>query len=225
MQRPDSRSPEERREARAAFEVAMRQAVMEFDAADGDSNAELDFREFSRMIREREIGIHSEKALKERFDSIDADCSGAIDVGEFITFALRDAFVRSAPNLKEIFAEWDADGNGIIDRDEFKAVVRHFGFQADDKLIDNVFDLFDSNKQGRLELKDLSTRLQREVKARKRPMHRLRCMEWRDNAHVQVVTLDTVKVDPKAPMAEQIKLALRSQMARVIDLFRSWDAE
>ena len=135
-ERKDTRSPEERLEARKAFEVAMRQAAMEYDATDDDRNRELDFREFSRMIREREMGVHSEVALQERFKELDADGSGTIDMGEYISFALRDAFVRSASNLNDLFAEWDADGNGRVDKEEFRAVVRRFGFKANNEVRD-----------------------------------------------------------------------------------------
>ena len=91
----DFRSRAERDEARKRFEVAMRQAVMEFDSLLQTGVKELDFREFSRLIREREVGVHSEYALRKRFDALDADSSGTVDMGEFITFSLRDAFVRS----------------------------------------------------------------------------------------------------------------------------------
>ena len=53
----DLRSADERADARKRFEISMRQAVMEFDALDADESTELDFREFSRLIREREIGV------------------------------------------------------------------------------------------------------------------------------------------------------------------------
>ena len=163
----------------------MRQAVMEFDALDTNGrdtdsgergDGELDFYEFSRLIREREMGIHSEKALRERFNILDADHSGAVDLTEFIIFALRDAFVRSAANLEDLFNEWDEDGNGVVDPDEFRNVVRLYGFTADNSIIDDVFANLDYRKQGVLEMRDLAERLQQEVKERSRPLHPLRCL-------------------------------------------------
>lgn len=64
---PDLRTEPERLAAKKDFETQMRQAVMEFDALDtggndavtGGGDMQLDFYEFSRLIREREIGIHS----------------------------------------------------------------------------------------------------------------------------------------------------------------------
>ena len=212
----------------------MRQAVMEFDALDTNGrdtdsgergDGELDFYEFSRLIREREMGIHSEKALRERFNILDADHSGAVDLTEFIIFALRDAFVRSAANLEDLFNEWDEDGNGVVDPDEFRNVVRLYGFTADNSIIDDVFANLDYRKQGVLEMRDLAERLQQEVKERSRPLHPLRCLAWRDQAQLDVVDSSQVKLDEKAPIGEQIMTVLRAQSARVMDLFRSWDTD
>ena len=49
---------------RAAFDVSMRQSVMEYDAADLDRDRRLGFREFSRLVREREMAINTEEALR-----------------------------------------------------------------------------------------------------------------------------------------------------------------
>lgn len=227
----DLRTHDERLAARKAFELSMRQAVMEFDAMDiggGENNKcddELDFHEFSRLIREREIGVHSEQALRERMASLDQDGSGTIDKAEFITFALRDAFVRSAANLNDLFSEWDNDGNGMVDRDEFREVVRHYGFRASDAIIDSVFSNLDSMNRGQLELHDLSMRLQQEVRDRLKPMHRLRCLEWREGAHVELKTINSMRVDHRRPIGDQIMTVLQAQNARVMELFRSWDTD
>lgn len=74
MKRPpavDTRTPAERKAARVAFEIAMRQASIEYTTYSGDGAGpkELDFDEFSTMIRDREIGIHSERRLLERFSA------------------------------------------------------------------------------------------------------------------------------------------------------------
>ena len=117
---PAPPSPPEPRdeEAAAAFEICMRQAAMEFDALDNNNDGELDFAEFSQMIRDREVGVHSERALQQRFDALDLDGGGTIDATEYIRFAVRDSFLRSAASLRDIFKDWDEDGNGFIDRNE-----------------------------------------------------------------------------------------------------------
>ena len=77
-EKPDLRTQEERDASINYFQVMMRQAAMECDAFDTDMNTQLDFDEFSTLIRDREIGVHSEVALQERFDAIDADGRGYV---------------------------------------------------------------------------------------------------------------------------------------------------
>jgi len=234
--KPKGNTPEERAAREAAhrnFELSMRQAVMEYDSLDGNGDKILDFREFSQLIREREMGVHTEEVLLERFNEIDADGSGSIDVTEFIGAALKDAFSRSAADLDDIFSAWDADGSGEIDPSEFREVVRHFGFQANDQLIDDVFSTLDYSKTGTLDLRDLKVRLELEAARRNRPMQKLRRIQDREEGRDAVVSLagqKFEKIDLTWSIAEQaaarrarIMNALKAQSARVMDLFRAWD--
>ena len=95
--------------SRKAFDVGVRQAVMEFDAMDLDRNATLGFDEFCTMVRNREMGVHSESALRQRFDAIDADGSGTLEMPEFIKYALREALSRSAAAVADLLASWDTE--------------------------------------------------------------------------------------------------------------------
>ena len=112
--------------------------------------------------------LRAEDALHERFELLDQDGSGEIDLAgeqtftcgskmmqirsslvitrdlrsdstsplrvaplsEWISWALQDAFERSAPNLIDIFEEWDVDGNANIDREEFREAVRSCAFSC-----------------------------------------------------------------------------------------------
>ena len=78
------------------LEANLRQAAMEWDALDADRSRTLDFAEFSALVREREVGIHSETALEARYAHIDVDGSGTITVGEYIVHSIREALARSA---------------------------------------------------------------------------------------------------------------------------------
>lgn len=62
----------------------MRHFVMELDNIDKNGDGVLDFDEFCNLVREREIGIHRPDDLRKRFDALDVDGSGTIDVGEFV---------------------------------------------------------------------------------------------------------------------------------------------
>lgn len=93
-----------------SFEVGMRQAAMEFDALDADSSRTLDFDEFAGLIREREVGIHSEASLRRRFSDADPHNTGCITVGGYIVHAIREAMRRSSANVADLLMAWDADG-------------------------------------------------------------------------------------------------------------------
>ena len=78
------------------FEVGMKQNAMERDAADEDQDGKLSFPEFCALVRNREEGDHTDEALKKRFDELDGDGSGQVDMAEYLAFSLRDALARSS---------------------------------------------------------------------------------------------------------------------------------
>ena len=163
VQLPSAKTEDEdkliRAQRRWEFETAVRQLVMEFDAADLDRNRSLSFREFSEFIRTREMGVHSENSLRARFNELDVDGSGTLEMHKFIRFALRDALSRCAALVTDLLAEWDVDGDGVINVDEFRKAVRQFGFEAKNDEIDAVFRDFDTDGDGTLSLEELSTQL------------------------------------------------------------------
>ena len=222
-----------RKAASKEFALAMRQAVMEFDSLDSNRDKQLDFREFSRMIREREIGVHSEEALMERFKEIDIDGGGTIDKFEFIVAAIKDSFTRSAADIEELFLEWDEDGGGFVDKAEFRKLIRHYGFEANDDIIDRVFDAFDIDLLGELDLRDLRVRLEFESMRRNRPLQRLRAIYDRqesknafvkiDLSHLQKIDLNWGIPEQQKARCDRIRESLRLQSARVMDIFRTWD--
>jgi len=221
----DLRTKEEREAARKEFGAAMRQAVMEYDSAAQSGKSELNFREFSKMVRERELGVHSEVALRERFTDIDKDGSGTIDMGEFVRFAVRDALLRSTANLADIFAEWDADGSGMLDRGEFRDAIYQYGFEAEAALIDQIFDdlVKGSVDPDQLSLSDMSSRFRMELQKRTRPLQRLRDLKQRS----QIVEPESavITIDPKRPLSTQIIEVMSKQNARVMDFFRLMDTD
>eukprot|EP00900_Chrysochromulina_parva_P009142 jgi/Chrpa1/18229/Chrysochromulina_OHIO_Genome00026140-RA len=66
------------------FETGMRQNAMERDAADADNDGKLDFDEFCVFVRDREEGEITDKELRERFEALDGDKSGQIDMSEYL---------------------------------------------------------------------------------------------------------------------------------------------
>ena len=144
-----------------AFDAGMRNNAMEFQVIDGDSDKKLDFDEFCVFIKQREKGPHSAFELRARFDALDADKSGSIDIHEFIRFSLRDALARDSARVVDLLHEWDTDNNGVIDRKEFHRAIKALGFGAlaDKDDIDIVFDQYDESKDGLIEFKELNRML------------------------------------------------------------------
>ena len=134
----------EEKAAHQAFDVAMRQLVIDLDQVDKNGDRKLDFNEFSALVREREIGIQNSATLRQRFDILDADGSGTIEMSEFFVYAMRDSLSRNKARLADLLAQWDADKNGTVERDEFRAVLRdQWGANLHTKDVDALFDDLD----------------------------------------------------------------------------------
>ena len=110
------------------FEDGMRQNAMELQAIDADNDHKLDFVEFCALVRERELGDHTDEELKERFQALDADGSGKIDMNEYVLFTLRDSLARSSTRVIELFKQWDDDNSGTVGKSEFRRAVQAMGF-------------------------------------------------------------------------------------------------
>ncbi len=225
-----------------AFDVGMRQLAMEFDGMDLDFSLALDFEEFSRLVRAREIAIHSETALRERFNLLDVDGSGTVDVTEFIKFALRDALSRTAVPIKSLLASWDADGTGDIGLQEFRDAIRFFGFEARNAEIDSVFHEFDRNGNGALDINELTDVLREGALPARMQQHALRKLGDREGhltkeqaaASLEAASAQRESGDrsPAYRLEDQVEelrrtlvTMLESNQTRVLDLFRAWDED
>eukprot|EP00966_Prymnesium_polylepis_P200983 4657626-Prymnesium_polylepis.1 len=168
---PEEDRPEDRPEddfedvaasdAEEDFDEAMRNNVMDLQAHDADADHMLDFDEFCALVREREVGDHTDEELASRFKALDADGSGKVDMNEYILFTLRDALGRASKRVIEMFKEWDDDGSGTVGKAEFRRAVHAMGFQmiATDDEIDMTFDSLDADGSGSLEYKELNKML------------------------------------------------------------------
>ena len=212
-------------EEQEAFDVGMRQNAIGFSVADADADNKLDFDEFCAMVREREMGEHTEAELRARFEYLDGDHSGKVDMHEYLRFALRDALSRSAAKVIEIFQEWDEDASGRIDKREFRRAIRSLGFeQQNDDDIDLVFDEFDADGSGTLEYAELNKKLRQFSGLEAVNKHALRRVAGgRKGAALSTkVTLDP---SSSIPIAHQLRDILANESVRVVDLFRDWDED
>ena len=129
--------------------VQLRHASMELDAFDDDGSRSLCYREFSRLVREREMGIHSEIALRRRFAALeDPPGCGSVDAAAYIAHAIREALVRSGVSAGEVLSAWDHDGSGDISQEEFRVAMQANGFRVSESDVARLFAHFDHSGDG-----------------------------------------------------------------------------
>eukprot|EP00966_Prymnesium_polylepis_P002109 48343-Prymnesium_polylepis.1 len=141
------------------LEVALRQDMMEYDAHDRDRDQKLDFDEFCALVAERETGHHSVEELRQRFEELDADHSGKVDLHEYLRFSLLDHLSRQSTRVLQLFKKWDTDGSLGVDKPEFRRAVRALGFDVGVEDIDLVFDGLDEDRSGVIDARELQSKL------------------------------------------------------------------
>ena len=61
----------------------------------------------------------------------------------------------------DLFREWDDDNNGKVSKEEFTRGLKELGFEAGDEAIHEVFDTWDPDGSGVLELREVEKQLRR----------------------------------------------------------------
>ena len=224
------------------FEVGMKQNAMEYDAADVDQDSKLDFDEFCKMIRDREQGAHTDEELRTRFDQLDSDGSGKIEVHEYLQFSLKDSLARSSERVCDLFKRWDEDKSGSVDKREFIRAIKSLGFDIPEQDIALVFDQLDDDKSGHLEYKELNTMLRKGSGASAAQRNLSRNNQRRDGGPGAKLTAKNlnanfdgnrvaalppmVRLDPgEGGIPEQLNAILAKHSVKLIDLFRDWDMD
>ena len=206
-----------------AFDAGMRRNAMIYDAHDVDGDQKLDFDEFCAMVREREEGEHTEKELRARFVTLDADGSGQVDMNEYVRFALCDALSRSSTRVIELFKQWDEDGEGGIDKKEFRRAIKSLGFDffANDAELDMAFAEFDVDKSGTITYEELNGALRRMTLPPKRALRK-------DPPKARGAAL-AAKIkfvpDPTKSAQEQLKSVMATNALQVRELLLYWDED
>ena len=92
----------------------------------------------------------------------------------------------------DLFREWDDDDNGLISRDEFHKAMRELKFDATPDDIDKVFDEWDPDGSGALELKELILLLRRNSPAKDGKSHAARTGQNQSDSYKRRRELDMV---------------------------------
>lgn len=225
------------------FAVGMRQNMMEYDAHDTNHDRSLSFKEYSELVREREVGVFSEEVLHRRFDEIDLNHDHFIDMKEYVIFSLRDALQRSGLRVRDLFMQWDADNSGCIDRKEWRKAMKSLGIEATKEELDAVLVSFDLvQPDGTISYKELDKELrklpavpqsgpERDLALQAHQQHKLRRGPSSKPGSTLAATGMKLgggggSAEQKAKsIQEQLRDGLAANLTRVIDLFRDWDTD
>jgi len=197
----------------------------DFSTYDVDHSGTLSFTEFVALLRAREPRKHPVQELRLRFDFIDTDKSGTIDVDEYKRFALREALAAASENIVTLFSAWDEDGSGAISRREFRRAVRAFGPGPwGDEQIDDMFGEFDADGSGLLTLVEFERKLRMFaglLAENKIPLRAASGGRW----GAALGTSFSLREGDEEEMIAQLQQALHQSLVRVVDLFHDWDED
>ena len=158
---------------RAMAELEYRAPVEEIDALflkwRSDQTGVLEINELERLLRRGasvmesalEMDCENKRAL--RTGGVDKAGSTllqgfAIDEASDLSVAeqLRDALSKAAVRVIDLFREWDDDDSGTVSKEEFRRGMIQMGLKAAAEEVDKVFDAFDPDGSGSVELKEIS---------------------------------------------------------------------
>ena len=115
---------------------------------------------------------------------------------------LAEALKKSSGRVLDLFRSWDTDGDGEVSRAEFHKAIPALGLEVPKEDVEKLFNEWDGGGDGALAYKELKRILSGLPPLKKKGL----------------------TLSGNGPLSEQLAEALRSNAARVLDLFRSWDA-
>ena len=189
---------------------------------------QLDFGEFCQFVRDREEGEFTEEELKKRFDALDEDGSGKVDMAEYLLWSLKDALARSANRVVDLFRAWDEDRSGTVDKEEFHKAIRALGFEVERADSDAVFESLDDDNSGALEYKELAEMLRKGAGSEKAKAALKRgSFQARDTSRGAKLTAKNINVNYQAsrvaalpPMAKlevSDEKSIQQQLAEIVE--------
>jgi Ca2+-binding EF-hand superfamily protein len=125
------------------------------DAVDEDGDKQLDYDEFCALVALREKGHFTQEQLRERFDALDLDGSGYVDLNEYDAYRLKEAQERRRMTqmVNDGFEALDEDGDQQLSFNEFCVLVSlcEKGSFTQEELHAR-FDMLDVDGSGQLDL-------------------------------------------------------------------------
>lgn len=141
------------------FVTGTHQSAIDFDVF-ADGRRSLTIAQFALLIRTREVGQISDAELRKRFELMDADKSGRVEMHEYCLFVLRDQLRRSSERVFDLFKQLDTDSSGALSLEEVhRALTAVMGFDLTPDEAVRLFNTLDVKKTGKLEYAQLNNAL------------------------------------------------------------------
>ena len=151
---------------------------------------------------------------------------------------LRDALSANAVRVIDLFRDWDDDGDGTVSKKEFRKAMPLLGFNVPRKEIDLLFESFDPDGSGTIELGELNALLRRgggvqldeslepgaagAIVLESKAKHALRKGKLKTGG-TKVLAAVKLQAGSGQSIQEQLREALSANAVRVVDLFKAWD--
>eukprot|EP00900_Chrysochromulina_parva_P001495 jgi/Chrpa1/11346/Chrysochromulina_OHIO_Genome00021234-RA len=225
------------------FGEGMLRAAEDRDVADKDADNTLDYAEFCELVRGREEGDIPDEELKVRFELLDINKTGKIEMHEYLLWSLKDCLARASTRIIVLFKAWDEDNSGQIDSSEFYKAIRSIGMTVEREDTDAVFKLLDVDGSGTIDYKELNEKLragvghelaQRNLSRAPPKPDRSRTAKLNaknvnmnyTTAHVAALP-ETVKLDASSSVSlqEQLRQIVKTNSVKLVDLFADWDED
>ena len=170
--------------------------------------------------------------------------------GGKVVVRLRDALAKLGTRVIDLFKQWDADSDGVVSRDEFHKAMPLLGLRATYSEIDKLFNLFDPDRSGTIDYRELNAQLRKHNESAAAPTERVFFRAKNtvgprvfasvppDAATHVVIKAEIDKEVASSPWLNKLGddasskdaiAAVRGMLcenaARVIDLFRQWDRD
>lgn len=118
----------------------------------GDGRLSLEeLKEGFREIMKSQSNVKSmvtDDEITKRFEAIDIDKSGYIEIEEFITVTINEELLMNEKNLKTTFDYFDRDGSGQLDAQEIENLLQHRGSKEDKEIVKELIVKYDTNRDG-----------------------------------------------------------------------------